>query len=703
MEKTLAIVGYSKETVDLYAMQINSLFSGILGVEIYSLEGAMPKSEIVADIILVESYDAFDRIKSIIPEKSEIIFAKRTISKSGLNTIMSIPEGTEAVIIEETFDMSKEMISILYQIGVRHLKLYPAVKDQELDKAGCALIIFSDKEKNSTPLIKVTEEQTDLKSDRIYFIGACPLDASTIIDIGIRAKLDYILNNQNIKKSYQEIVTVNIGLAEILAKTNRFESSLDILLGVFDQGVIAINSDGEIFVCNEKAKIIMGREKGQVIGQNGIVLFPKIPFANVLKNDVFISEKLEQIGGYDVIVSVNPIIHSEKKLGAVAIVKRFSEEERKQHAIRSQLIGKGHKAKYKFDDILGNSAAIIRCKTSALNMAKSDSSILISGESGTGKEMFAQAIHNESGRKAFQFVAVNCGALPESLLESELFGYEEGAFTGARKGGKPGLFELAHKGTLFLDEIGEMPFNLQKSLLRVLQEREIMRLGGDRLINVDIRLIAATNKNLKEMVKDGRFREDLFYRLNVFPLYIPPLRTRREDIMSMVEGLMKSFNWTFDLSEAARQALMDYSWRGNIRELRNCIEYITNMRISNVDRQDLPLDLENISNKVEIETTEEIRKLAAELIRISGKSLKKHLFVLQELNSAFIEKRRVGRRSLFLSSKESELFISEQEIRGYFIDLERLELVEVFPGRSGTVITETGRKVLEYLLDVNNI
>src|SRR5699024_10187718 len=155
---------------------------------------------------------------------------------------------------------------------------------------------------------------------------------------------------------------------------------------------------------------------------------------------------------------------------------------------------------------------------------KSNSSILITGETGTGKELFAQAIHNNSPRNRYQFVPVNCGAFPESLLESELFGYEEGAFTGARKGGKPGLFELAHNGTLFLDEIAEMPMNLQVKLLRVLQEREVVRIGGDRIINVDIRIVAATNRDLKSMVKRGEFRQDLYYRLNVLPLNIPPLR-----------------------------------------------------------------------------------------------------------------------------------------------------------------------------------
>ncbi len=180
-------------------------------------------------------------------------------------------------------------------------------------------------------------------------------------------------------------------------------------------------------------------------------------------------------------------------------------------------------------------------------MSKSDSSVLIYGESGTGKELIAQAMHFTSKRSQYQFVALNCGALPESLLESELFGYEEGAFTGARKGGKPGLFELAHQGTIFLDEIGEMPISTQLRLLRVLQEREVMRIGSDHLIKINVRIIAASNKNLKKLVKEGSFREDLYYRLSVLPLKVPALRQRKDDLDTLIEHFKKSITCTLSL------------------------------------------------------------------------------------------------------------------------------------------------------------
>jgi propionate catabolism operon transcriptional regulator len=218
----------------------------------------------------------------------------------------------------------------------------------------------------------------------------------------------------------------------------------------------------------------------------------------------------------------------------------------------------------------------LTARNKAAHYAKSKAAILILGESGTGKELFAQAIHNESSRTNQPFVAVNCAALPENLLESELFGYDEGAFTGARKGGKPGLFELAHRGTIFLDEIGEMPLQIQSRLLRVLEEREVMRLGGDRLLPVDIRIVAATNRNIWEMVKNGHFREDLYYRLCVLELYLPQLIARKTDIPLLLNKFLSSYPIGFLADDLA--ALCDhpffrvYPWPGNVRELKNFAE-----------------------------------------------------------------------------------------------------------------------------------
>ncbi|QRG70210.1 sigma-54 interaction domain-containing protein [Brevibacillus choshinensis] len=243
--------------------------------------------------------------------------------------------------------------------------------------------------------------------------------------------------------------------------------------------------------------------------------------------------------------------------------------------------------RYTLEDVRGHSPGIMALKEQARKIAKSDSTVLIRGESGTGKEVLAQSIHQASSRSGGPFVAINCAAIPEALLESELFGYDDGAFTGAKKGGKPGRFELALNGTLFLDEIGDMPPYLQAKLLRVLQEKRIERVGGSESIPVDTRLIAATHKDLEAMIVSGQFREDLFYRLHVIPLYVPPLRERGEDLYDLIQYYMKSFGDRLGkepkrFTTQAMKCLLEYHWPGNIRELENTLEYIVNLEIGDL-------------------------------------------------------------------------------------------------------------------------
>lgn len=254
--------------------------------------------------------------------------------------------------------------------------------------------------------------------------------------------------------------------------------------------------------------------------------------------------------------------------------------------------------RYTFDSIIGKSDAITALKKEARKAARNRSPVLILGESGTGKELFAQAIHQASERKLYPFVRVNCAAIPKDLLESELFGYEKGAFTGALPGGKAGKFELAHQGTMFLDEIGDLPLEMQPKLLRVLEDKEFERVGGNRIIRSDFRLIAASNQPLEEMLSTGRFRKDLFYRLNVIRLHIPPLRARREDIVELSHHLLKQLAQEANLQRPsidaeARRELVAYDWPGNVRELSNALERsLAAMEGETIRLQDLPFHIQ---------------------------------------------------------------------------------------------------------------
>lgn len=304
-------------------------------------------------------------------------------------------------------------------------------------------------------------------------------------------------------------------------------------------------------------------------------------------------DAIQPINGSEMIANRYPIIIDGEVVGAVGTVMFRNPEEWRAYNRKIQFLveelwyyqSKAQtdiRSKYHFSDLIGNSAIFLATKSLAERISKSNSSVLLIGESGTGKELFAHSIHNDSHRSGLPFVAINCASIPEHLLESELFGYEEGAFTGAKKGGKKGQFELASNGTLFLDEIGDMPLSMQSKLLRVLQEKEIHRVGGQKSIPVDVRIIAATHRNLEKMVEEGKFRRDLYYRLNVIIIEIPPLRKRIEDIEFISKSLLRKLEVKFyrkrlELSPEVMEKLSQHSWPGNIRELENVLERSINV------------------------------------------------------------------------------------------------------------------------------
>ncbi|NOW83296.1 PAS domain S-box-containing protein [Clostridium beijerinckii] len=297
-----------------------------------------------------------------------------------------------------------------------------------------------------------------------------------------------------------------------------------------------------------------------------------------------------KVGDAEYIVNMVPIIESNEIIGGISILNeiteiyKLTEQLNNSNLIISNLekrVKSMNKVKYTFDDIICVDINSEETKKLSQKAARSESNILITGESGTGKELYANSIHAYSNRKNGPFVAVNCATFDSNLLESELFGYEDGAFTGAKKGGKEGLFELANGGTLFLDEVSELDYGLQAKLLRVLQENTIRRVSGLKEIHIDVRIIVATNKSLEKMIEENKFRKDLYYRIAIFPINIPPLRNRRQDIKPLVNKFINQMAYrikrNIEISEEAVNLLYNYDWPGNIRELKNSIEFATNM------------------------------------------------------------------------------------------------------------------------------
>lgn len=380
----------------------------------------------------------------------------------------------------------------------------------------------------------------------------------------------------------EEAICEAIDIAIEVARTQRIEqgrrSWLNQIIQHLHEGVIAVDSEGRVQCCNPASERILGVDAAGIINQRLADLVPKLSQA-ATNGDHEATQQVLRVGAKLLVANHAPLREYGVHSGAVVTFQDSSTIEHAERNLRSQRRPSHYTAKYCLSGIIGKSPRLQRAIDLARQYAYSDSTVLLTGGSGTGKELFAQGIHNESHRASGRFVAINCAAFAESLLESELFGYEEGAFTGARKGGRAGLVETAHGGTLFLDEIGDMPINLQTRLLRVLQEREVVRLGGTFSTPVDVRVIAASNADLRQRVIDGGLREDLFYRLNILTIAVPDLKDRPEDILRIANQLLCGFLKQIGcdkepepLLDSLADRLEAYSWPGNVREVENLME-----------------------------------------------------------------------------------------------------------------------------------
>jgi len=358
------------------------------------------------------------------------------------------------------------------------------------------------------------------------------------------------------------------------------------ILNAMDEGVLIVNEENKIVYFNHAYGDFIGHTLEEVKGSVLTKIRPGARMPQVLKKGKPMEVVFREEKGEEYFANIYPIFEDGMLKGGVSTVTflrnaqfikdTLKELEKKQSDLQERM-RQTNGTRYEFQDIICQSPASVKCIGAAKKIAKSDISVLIDGESGCGKELYAQAIHNESLRKEYPFVAINCAALNGNILESELFGYEGGSFTGANKNGKPGIFEVAEKGTIFLDEVSELDYNLQAKLLRVIQERKIRRVGGTSEIEIDVRLICACNVDLMKYIEEKKFRKDLYYRISTFPLHLPPLRERREDIIPLLEkhlrvlGIQQKRN--LSISGEAKGILYKYNWPGNVRELNNVLEY----------------------------------------------------------------------------------------------------------------------------------
>ncbi len=441
---------------------------------------------------------------------------------------------------------------------------------------------------------------------------------------------------------------------EILA----IEGVNKLIMDSLHDGVLIIDKKAIVRYVNPAYTRITRVVYDEIVGKPLKTARPGARLPNVLHSGEKILRAMRMEDGIEYIVNMSPIFDDDEIIGGISLVLGIKEVLELTHEISiykneikslENRIKSMQKAKYTFHDIVSLDESSIAVKKMAERISKNDTSVLILGESGTGKELYAQAIHNHSNRSNGPFVAINCAAFNHSLLESELFGYQEGSFTGANKEGKIGLFEAANTGTIFLDEISEMDFNLQSKLLRTLQEGTIRRIGGIKEIPINVRLLTASNKDLEDMIEKNEFREDLFYRIAVFPLHILPLRRRKNDIVPLVKTFLQTeenrIRRRIDITEETLECLYHYDWPGNIRELKNAIEFAFNMMEDYcIDYKDLPIRVQSDylkANKDEVY----INKLSETVKRIEVQEIKKAISIFGDT----IEGKRAAAANLGIS------------------------------------------------------
>ncbi|MFI8495823.1 sigma 54-interacting transcriptional regulator [Peribacillus butanolivorans] len=671
-KSSLTLIAGSAKTKQALQEQLEQLLGDYVHVKSHATDEGMPQS-LEDRIILYSSDTAYDNSNAMYSVNAEkIIVGKRTVNHEYIDKLLRIPDGSAVLVVNDDDDATISLIESLYQLGVDHVQFIPFRK---------GILFYEDVQ------IAVSPGETHL----------CPSYIKEVIDIGVRLfDITTILEvveccglNKDISSKISERYISNIIELQrklLFAERDAMQMSEHIqnVLGTVDDGILVVNEEGRITVFNNRLAALFHVDAQDVVNKYLEHVMNRRDITDFIM-DGRDESKFFDINGVDVVIfrlqmmKENTIVVTFK-----SVHQAFEIEKTAQREMRN----KGFYTKYCFDDIIGEDDVMKDRKQIAKKLALSEHPILIQGETGTGKELFAHAIHEHSLRKNGPFLAVNCSALTETLLESELFGYEEGTFTGAQRGGKKGLFELADNGTIFLDEIGDISLTVQSHLLRVLQEGEIRRIGGRRIIPINVRVITATNKDLQGKMRDGSFRTDLFYRLNVLNLYIPSLNERRADIPLLIKHLItKSGKWV-KVEQDVLEYFMQYNWPGNIRELKSTIDYMLTVCEGNVvTKSDLPFMHGQAGDNVTSEYS------ACE----SMLEMQERAFILEVIKQ-YNEKGKTASRELISSqSKESDFVLSPQQVRRRLDILEGEGFVVKGRGRAGTKITAAGIEYLYFL------
>jgi len=548
-------------------------------------------------------------------EKAVVVVSTGPIEEAVSIAYVMIDKGVEVIITRSATAVKlKESFNIpVLDMGIKTIDILKAVKKASSYGKRVGIIVYDDiifsvntikymLEVDAIPIFFNVNDTIEEKEDKIH-------EKLADIDVGVGGSIAIaILAKYGIKgilieseiESIRQIINEAKTIVEFTQLEKQRVQELSTIFNYTHEGVVTVDKNGMIKFFNGLAEKVFKKQSSLVIGKRAGELLPQLCFSEVMAAKEPSIDEIITVGDNTIVSTIIPLKTGDEFAGAICLFQESSKIQGMEGKIRLKLNEKGYLAKYTISDIITGCEQMENVVNFLSIYSKVNSTILIMGETGTGKEIVAQSIHNASLRATMPFVAINCGALPDNLLESELFGYEDGAFTGAKKGGKPGLFEIAHGGTIFLDEIGEISEKVQLNLLRVLEEKQVMRIGGNKLTHVDVRVICATNKNLKEEVKKKAFREDLFYRLNVLAIKIPPLRQRKESIRLFIDYFVTKLCAENNIriksiSNRAAEYLVNYDWPGNVRELQNFIERL----IVSVHRH--TIDIDDVRSLMDIE------------------------------------------------------------------------------------------------------
>jgi transcriptional regulator with PAS, ATPase and Fis domain len=678
--KTIALINdnESPRWEETIRANFEEVFGASLEVRFCSPGRLAPEEAIQADLVIELRQTRLASLERHLPVPRQIMVLNRTLRRKAISPIFSIPAGTNVLVVNDTPATTLETIGLFMQMGVNHLHFVPFETGMD-----CSAFQIAITPGESALVPKDIETVID--------VGHRCIDISSCIEIMRRLGLSGYDLDQRLLRYSSQIITLDQGVDSQYKDLFLKNVQMNSVLNLSREGVLVLSPEGRIQLYNHALAAMLGLSRN-VLGAPVEVLPPEI--RETLGKETG-QEWLLDYRGHALVVTRQPMEQFGEVSGNCFNFQEVSYLRQLEQNLNRKLLEKGLTARYSFPEILARSPRMRQCVDLAQRIATSDLTVLLLGESGTGKEMLAQSIHNASERSRFPFVAVNCAAMPESLLESELFGYEGGTFTGALREGKLGLFEQANNGTIFLDELADMPVMLQAKLLRVLQERQFMRLGSQRVVNVNLRVLAATNQDLHQRVREGRFRKDLYYRLNAVVIMMPSLRERRDDILPLMRRFLAEQGRPDLAFQADAEAyLVNHAWPGNVRELRNVAQYLAFMVEHQVTLADLPQSL-HLDEQEDFSREEERLSARCGLARARS--------ILAALKDLALAGRSAGRKPLEALLAAQGFHYTESEVRTVLEVLKQSGLIHSGPGRGGSALTSRGQGLMEWLERRNSL